>query len=125
MKRYSTVLLSIKKFKLIFTVDYNYFYGVIKYWKILWCHYVQNNFWLVEEGKLEKKDTQFESKVLHSFKTAKWNQKKIIVVLKFIKRFLFEKIDKICKYLSLSHKPDYQRSGLNTYHFVSLFQWFK
>ena len=31
MKRYSTVLLSIKKFKLIFTVDYNYFYGVIKY----------------------------------------------------------------------------------------------
>ena len=31
----------------------------------------------------------------------------------------------ICKYLSLSHKPDYERSGLNTYQFVSLFQWFK
>ena len=31
----------------------------------------------------------------------------------------------ICKYLSLNDKPDYQSSGLNTYHFVSLFQWFK
>ena len=31
----------------------------------------------------------------------------------------------ICKYLNLSHKRDYQRNGLNTYEFVSLFQWFK
>ena len=31
----------------------------------------------------------------------------------------------ICKYLSLNYKPDYQRSGLNTYYFTSLFQWFK
>ena len=31
----------------------------------------------------------------------------------------------ICKYLRLSHKPDYQRSELDTYQFVSLFQWFK
>ena len=31
----------------------------------------------------------------------------------------------ICKYLSLSHKPDYERSGFNTYQNVSLFQWFK
>ena len=31
----------------------------------------------------------------------------------------------ICKYLSLSHKPVYQRSWLNTDQFVSLFQWFK
>ena len=30
----------------------------------------------------------------------------------------------ICKYFSLSHKPDYQCSGWNTYQFVSLFQWF-
>ena len=27
--------------------------------------------------------------------------------------------------LALSHKPDYQHSGLNTYQFVSPFQWFK
>ena len=31
----------------------------------------------------------------------------------------------ICKYLSLSHKPDYERIELNTYQFVSLLQWFK
>ena len=31
----------------------------------------------------------------------------------------------ICKYLNLSHKPDYQHSGLNTYQFVWLFQLFK
>ena len=31
----------------------------------------------------------------------------------------------ICKYLSLSCKPDYERSRLNTYQFVSQFQWFK
>ena len=35
----------------------------------------------------------------------------------------------VFKYLSLSHKLDYQRSGLNTYLFASLFQcietWFK
>ena len=31
----------------------------------------------------------------------------------------------ICKYLSLSHKLDYELSGLNTYQVVSLFQWFK
>ena len=30
----------------------------------------------------------------------------------------------ICEYSSLSHKPDYQGSWLNTYQFVSLFQWF-
>ena len=29
----------------------------------------------------------------------------------------------ICKYSSLSHKPDYQGSGLNTYQFVSLFRF--
>ena len=28
----------------------------------------------------------------------------------------------ICKYLSLSHKPDYELSELNTYQSVSLFQ---
>ena len=31
----------------------------------------------------------------------------------------------ICKYLSLSHKLDYERSKSNTYHVVSLFQWVK
>ena len=31
----------------------------------------------------------------------------------------------ICKYLSLSRKLDYERSGLNTYQVVSLFQRFK
>ena len=31
----------------------------------------------------------------------------------------------ICKYLSLSHKSDYQHSRLNTYQFVSPLQWFK
>ena len=40
------------------------------------------------------KDTEFESKVLHSFKTENWNQEKNIVVWKCKKMFLFEKIDK-------------------------------
>ena len=31
----------------------------------------------------------------------------------------------ICKYLGQSHKPAYERSGLNTYQFLSLFQLFK
>ena len=44
--------------------------------------------------QLGTKDTEFESKVLHSFKTVNWNQKNIFVVLKSKKMFLFEKIDK-------------------------------
>ena len=39
-------------------------------------------------------DTEFESKVLHSFKTANWNQKKNYVVLKCKEMFLFDKIDR-------------------------------
>ena len=43
--------------------------------------------------KLGKKDSEFDSKVLHSFKTAKWKQTNI-VVLKCKKKFYFEKIEK-------------------------------
>ena len=43
--------------------------------------------------QLRIKDSEFESKVLHSFKAANWNKKKH-VVLKCKKMFPFEKIDK-------------------------------
>ena len=45
------------------------------------------------------KDTEFGSKVLHSFKTANLNKKD--VVLKCKKIFHFEKIDKNVKFKSL------------------------
>ena len=45
------------------------------------------------------KDSEFESKVLHSFKTENWNKKN--VVLKCKKMFLFEKIDKNVQFNSL------------------------
>ena len=48
------------------------------------------------------KDSEFESKVLHSFKTANWNKKN--VVLKCKKMFLFEKIDKNVQFNSVSRK---------------------
>ena len=54
--------------------------------------------------QLGKKDPEFDSKVLHSFKTPKWILKKIIVVLNSTKMFLFEKID-------------------NNFQFNSLFLW--
>ena len=47
------------------------------------------------------KETEFESKVLHSFKTSNWNKKNISVVLKCKKMFLFEKIDKNVQFNSL------------------------
>ena len=50
--------------------------------------------------KFGKNDTEFDSKVSHSFKTAKWD-KKTIVVLKPKKMFLFEKIDKNIQFSSL------------------------
>ena len=48
------------------------------------------------------KDIEFDSKMLHSFKTANWNQKKEnYVVLKCKKMFLFEKIDRNFQFNSL------------------------
>ena len=46
------------------------------------------------------KDSEFDSKELHSFKTVNWNLKKN-VVLKCKKMFLFEKIDKNVQFNSL------------------------
>ena len=45
------------------------------------------------------KDSEFESKELHSFKTSNWNKKN--VALKCKKMFLFEKIDKNVQFNSL------------------------
>ena len=50
--------------------------------------------------QLRIKDSEFESKVLHSFKTANWNKNKN-VVLKCKNMFLFEKIDKNVQFNSL------------------------
>ena len=44
--------------------------------------------------KLGKKDSEFDSKVSHSFKTAKWKQTNI-AALKCKTMFLFEKIEKM------------------------------
>ena len=49
--------------------------------------------------QLRIKDSEFESKVLHCFKTANWNKKKVVLNCK--KMFLFEKIDKNVLYNSL------------------------
>ena len=46
------------------------------------------------------KDSEFDSKELHSFKTVNWNLKKN-VVLKCKKMFLFEKIDKSVQFNSV------------------------
>ena len=54
--------------------------------------------------QLGKKDPEFDSKVLHSFKTPKRILKKIIVILNSTKMFLFEKIG-------------------NNFQFNSLFLW--
>ena len=51
--------------------------------------------------QLGKKDPEFDSKVLHSFKTPKRILKKIIVVLNSTKMFLFEKIDNNFQFNSL------------------------
>ena len=45
------------------------------------------------------KDSEFESKELHSFKTSNWNKKN--VALKCKKMFLFEKIDKNVQFNSV------------------------
>ena len=52
--------------------------------------------------QLRKKGTEFDSKVLHSFKNCKMKSKKIIIVLNVNKfEFLFEKIDENIQFNSL------------------------
>ena len=51
--------------------------------------------------QLRIKDTEFESKVLHSIKTANWNQENNFVVLKCKEMFLFEEIDRNVEFNSL------------------------
>ena len=50
--------------------------------------------------QLGENDSEYDSKVLQSFKTVKWN-KKNVVVLKCKNVFLFEKIDRNVQFNSL------------------------
>ena len=55
-------------------------------------------------GQLRKKDIEFDSKVSHSFKSAKWNLKKFIVVLKSKKCCFLGKSTKMSNLILCSRK---------------------
>ena len=61
---------------------------------------MQNNCWLIAEGNLEKK-IQISTQKYRTPPKLKMKSKRIIVVLKCKKMFLFEKIDKLLFYVIL------------------------